>query len=221
MRLGLAQINSTVGDLAGNRRKILAAYAELVAQGAELVIFPELIVCGYPPRDLLFKRRFVPDVEESLGLIAAAVGDVPAVVGTVEANTSGQGRPVLQRRRLLPPRQGDRHGAQVPAADLRRVRRGPLLRGLGPDHGHHPRRQADRHHDLRGYLDPSDDRHPPALPWVGSGEAAGRPAPRPDDQRVRQPLAQRQGRRAPDPGDGRRIRAGLPGRVRQCGRGQR
>ena len=61
MRLGLAQINTIVGDLAGNRRKILDAYAALVAQGAELVIFPELVVCGYPPRDLLFKRRFVPD----------------------------------------------------------------------------------------------------------------------------------------------------------------
>jgi NAD+ synthase (glutamine-hydrolysing) len=93
MRLGLAQINSTVGDLAGNRRKILDAYGKLVAQGAELVIFPELIVCGYPPRDLLFKRHFVPDVEESLRLITAAVGDVPALIGTVEKNTRGEGRP--------------------------------------------------------------------------------------------------------------------------------
>jgi len=93
MRLGLAQINSTVGDLAGNRRKILDAYTQLVAQGAELVIFPELIVCGYPPRDLLFKRHFVPDVEESLRLICAAVGDVPALIGTVEKNSTGEGRP--------------------------------------------------------------------------------------------------------------------------------
>ncbi len=93
MRLGLAQLNSTVGDLAGNRRLILDAYAALVAQGAELVIFPELIVCGYPPRDLLFKRRFVPDVEESLRTIAAAIGEVPAIIGTVETNNSGSGRP--------------------------------------------------------------------------------------------------------------------------------
>jgi NAD+ synthase (glutamine-hydrolysing) len=93
MRLGLAQLNTTVGDLAGNRRKILNAYATLVAKGAELVVFPELAVCGYPPRDLLFKRRFVPDTESSLAEIAAAVGDVPALVGFVETNTSGQGRP--------------------------------------------------------------------------------------------------------------------------------
>jgi NAD+ synthase (glutamine-hydrolysing) len=93
MRLGLAQINTTVGDLAGNRRRILDAYAELVRRGAELVVFPELAVCGYPPRDLLFKRHFVPDVAKSLAELAAAVGDVPLLVGTVEANPGGQGRP--------------------------------------------------------------------------------------------------------------------------------
>ena len=93
MRLGLAQINTTVGDLAGNRRKILDAYTALVAQGAQFVVFPELVICGYPPRDLLFKRRFVSDCEESLHAVAAAIGDVPALVGTVETNTTGVGRP--------------------------------------------------------------------------------------------------------------------------------
>lgn len=93
MRLGFAQLNTIVGDLAGNRRKIIDAYSTLVAQGAELVVFPELVVCGYPPRDLLFKRRFVPDMAESLAQIAAVVGAVPALVGTVEANTTGAGRP--------------------------------------------------------------------------------------------------------------------------------
>ena len=93
MRLGLAQLNPTVGDLAGNRSQILEAYSKLVAAGAELVVFPELAVCGYPPRDLLFKRRFVSDVAESLAEIAASVGAVPALVGTVEANPTGRGRP--------------------------------------------------------------------------------------------------------------------------------
>jgi len=93
MRLGLAQLNPTVGDLAGNLRQIIEAYAALVAQGAELIVFPELAVCGYPPRDLLFKRRFVADVTDSLAQIAAAVGPVPALVGTVETNPTGRGRP--------------------------------------------------------------------------------------------------------------------------------
>jgi NAD+ synthase (glutamine-hydrolysing) len=92
MRIGLAQINTTVGDLAGNRRLILDAYAELVRRGAELVVFPELATCGYPPRDLLFKRHFVPDVEASMKVIAQTVGEVPALVGTVEENPSGTGR---------------------------------------------------------------------------------------------------------------------------------
>ncbi len=92
MRLGLAQINTTVGDLAGNRRRILDAYATLVALGAELVVFPELAVCGYPPRDLLFRKSFVPDVEASLAEIAAAIGDVPALIGTVVPNSAPGGR---------------------------------------------------------------------------------------------------------------------------------
>jgi len=92
MRIGLAQINTIVGDLAGNRRKILDAYRALVAQGAELVVYPELVVCGYPPRDLLFKRRFVPDVETSLATIAAEICDVPALIGTVVANPAPTGR---------------------------------------------------------------------------------------------------------------------------------
>ena len=93
MHIGLAQINTTVGDLSGNCRRVIEAYRTLVARGAELVVFPELVVSGYPPRDLLFKRRFVTDVESALAEIAAAVGAVPALVGFVETNTSGQGRP--------------------------------------------------------------------------------------------------------------------------------
>ncbi|HQY06641.1 MAG TPA: nitrilase-related carbon-nitrogen hydrolase, partial [Lacunisphaera sp.] len=71
MRIGLAQINTIVGDLAGNSRLIEAAYQTLVAQGAELVVFPELVVSGYPPRDLLFKKRFVSDVEQATQQLAA------------------------------------------------------------------------------------------------------------------------------------------------------
>lgn len=93
MRIGLAQINPIVGDLAGNRRLIEAAYQALVAQGAGLVVFPELAVSGYPPRDLLFKQRFVADVEATTREIAAGVGAVPAVIGYTETNPTGLGRP--------------------------------------------------------------------------------------------------------------------------------
>lgn len=92
MKFGLAQLNTIVGDLEGNRAKILAAYDALVEQGAELVVFPELVVTGYPPRDLLFKSRFVTDNLESLRQIAAHTGRVPAIVGFVEKNPSERGR---------------------------------------------------------------------------------------------------------------------------------
>jgi len=84
MKIGIAQINTTVGDLAGNSQRILNAYRMLVADGAELVVFPELAVCGYPPRDLLFKSRFVADTEDALDAIARQIGAVPAVIGTVQ-----------------------------------------------------------------------------------------------------------------------------------------
>jgi NAD+ synthase (glutamine-hydrolysing) len=93
MRIGLAQINTIVGDLAGNSRLIEAAYKALVAQGAELVIFPELVVSGYPPRDLLFKKRFVSDVEQATRELAGKIGAVPAVIGSIETNPTGSGRP--------------------------------------------------------------------------------------------------------------------------------
>ncbi len=95
MRIGLAQINTIVGDLTGNCRLIEEAYRALVAQGAELVVFPELVVSGYPPRDLLFKKRFVGDVEQATQTLAAKIGSVPAVIGYTESNTTGQGRPAF------------------------------------------------------------------------------------------------------------------------------
>ncbi|MGC9450513.1 MAG: NAD+ synthase [Oceanipulchritudo sp.] len=92
MKIGLAQINTIVGDLEGNRKKILESYGKLVEAGAELVVFPELVVPGYPPRDLLFKTRFVPDNVDSLNRIAEQTGKVPALLGYVEPNPAEKGR---------------------------------------------------------------------------------------------------------------------------------
>lgn len=94
MKIGIAQINTTVGDLSGNKALILEAYRQLITDGAELVLFPELAVCGYPPRDLLFKSRFVSDCEASVHEIASEVGDVPAIIGFVEKReATARGRP--------------------------------------------------------------------------------------------------------------------------------
>lgn len=92
MRIGIAQINTTVGDIPGNTSRIINAYKQLCKEGAELVIFPELAITGYPPRDLLFKQRFVPDNEDALLKIAGYAENVPLLVGFVEANNAKVGR---------------------------------------------------------------------------------------------------------------------------------
>jgi len=81
MRLALAQINTVVGDLEGNRDRILARLAEARDAEADLVLFPELAVTGYPPEDLLLRPGFVRAAERTLREIAAAVHGTAALVG--------------------------------------------------------------------------------------------------------------------------------------------
>jgi NAD+ synthase (glutamine-hydrolysing) len=82
MRLALAQINPVVGDLAGNRSLILERLDDAKGAGADLVLFPELAVTGYPPEDLLLRPGFVRAAERSLEEIARSARGVVAVVGT-------------------------------------------------------------------------------------------------------------------------------------------
>jgi len=90
LRIALAQVNVTVGDLVGNRRRILEAIRAAQAWLADVVVLPELAVTGYPPEDLLLKPRFV---EENLAVLqsltAASRGGV-VVVGYVDRNRHGQ-----------------------------------------------------------------------------------------------------------------------------------
>src|SRR3954467_10844581 len=92
MRIALAQINTTVGDFDGNKALIVDAYRKAITQGAELVLTPELAICGYPPRDLVHRSRFVPANTETLHAIAAEVGAVPLMTGFVDINRDG-GKP--------------------------------------------------------------------------------------------------------------------------------
>lgn len=84
LRIALAQINPTVGDLSGNRQKIADYIARAYAQGADLVAFPELAITGYPPEDLLYKDHFIRDNIKSLNALAAQVKDIVVVVGFVD-----------------------------------------------------------------------------------------------------------------------------------------
>jgi NAD+ synthase (glutamine-hydrolysing) len=82
LRLALAQINSVVGDLAGNKQRILERLDEAKQQNADVVLFPELIVTGYPPEDLLLRPGFVSAAERTLEEIARSCRGIAALIGT-------------------------------------------------------------------------------------------------------------------------------------------
>lgn len=92
MKIALCQINTTIGDFPGNRRKIIDGAEAARKQGASLVIFPELAVTGYPPRDLLLRPGFVDRAWRTIHDIAGHINGIDAVVGCIEPNTSGVGK---------------------------------------------------------------------------------------------------------------------------------
>lgn len=100
MKIGFAQINPTVGDLQGNFDKIVKAYDQLADAGADIVIAPELAVPGYPPQDLLFKSRFVPENLEVLDRLQKRLSKPALLVGFVDRN-EGRGKPFHNAAALL------------------------------------------------------------------------------------------------------------------------
>jgi NAD+ synthase (glutamine-hydrolysing) len=111
MRLALAQVNSVVGDLEGNRSLVLDRIGEAKGQRADLVVFPELVVTGYPPEDLLLRPGFLRAARASLDEIARATDGITALVGApvLDADlhnacavcTEGEVR-AIYRKRFLP-----------------------------------------------------------------------------------------------------------------------
>ncbi len=82
MKIAICQINPTMGDFPGNKDKILSFYREAVEKGADLIVFPEMVITGYPPQDLLLERDFVQKNVEILEDISNQV-TVPAVLGCI------------------------------------------------------------------------------------------------------------------------------------------
>ncbi len=104
MKIALAQINPTVGDFVGNTKKILEFADRAAELGAELAVFPELAVCGYPPADFLEKKAFIARAEQALAEIAAwtAVPGRPEILcGTVMPSTSPVGKHVRNVAALM------------------------------------------------------------------------------------------------------------------------
>jgi len=114
--VAVAQINTTVGDFPGNAKKIIELGRRAEAHGADLVLFPELAVCGYPPKDLLERPSFIAEAQRHASRIARASGRALWLYGSVIRNRALRGRPVFNaavaarggrgiavyRKRLLP-----------------------------------------------------------------------------------------------------------------------
>lgn len=111
MKIAIAQLNPTIGDLAGNAQAILAAAHQAQAAGARLLLTPELALCGYPPRDLLLNPSFVKAMAETLADLAHQLPEgLTALIGTIEPNPKvGQsgGKPLFNSVALV-----DRSGVQ-------------------------------------------------------------------------------------------------------------
>jgi len=86
IRVGIAQINSTVGDISGNTRKIVESINQAKLLGVDLLTFPELAITGYPPEDLLLKPQFIKQNRESLNKIIEHCSDIAVVVGFVDSD---------------------------------------------------------------------------------------------------------------------------------------
>jgi NAD+ synthetase len=92
MKIGLAQINTTVGDINGNRDRVLQALGEARDLGTDITVFPELCLTGYPPRDLLGLHGFVEANIRAVQEIAAHSGSMGVVIGFVDRNPQKEGR---------------------------------------------------------------------------------------------------------------------------------
>lgn len=101
MKIGILQLNSTIGAFEANQKKLLGAYEKVTRQGAEFVVAPELFLCGYPPRDLLLRPDFIAANLQTLDRLAREIGDVPLCVGFVDKNLARPGRPLANAAAVL------------------------------------------------------------------------------------------------------------------------
>ena len=101
MKIALGQINPTVGDFSGNASKIVDFSHQAMQAGAGLILFPELSICGYPPRDLVERPSFVRRNRESAEQIAAATKGIAVICGMVTPADSDTGKAVMNSAALL------------------------------------------------------------------------------------------------------------------------
>lgn len=101
MKIALAQINPTVGDLKGNLRQIHGVLLRAQKAHAELVVFPEMVITGYPPRDLLEFPAFIQQSSKAVQKLATKVTDMGVIVGFVDVNPAASGKRLMNAAALL------------------------------------------------------------------------------------------------------------------------
>jgi NAD+ synthase/NAD+ synthase (glutamine-hydrolysing) len=101
VKIALGQINPTIGDFSGNSKKIIESARQALDLGAQMVLFPELAVCGYPPRDLLEKPAFVERSQQVVNEIARAVPQITVVCGFVSPAKVETGKSVMNSAAVL------------------------------------------------------------------------------------------------------------------------
>ena len=100
MKIALAQFNPTVGDFEGNSKRILELAAEAKSRGAEIAVFSELCICGYPPQDLIERPAFVERNQQELVRLAKSI-PLPSLVGFVGDAMDKTGKPVANSAALI------------------------------------------------------------------------------------------------------------------------
>ncbi len=120
MQIAIAQLNYTVGDLEGNASKIIQAIKEAKAQGAELVLFSELAICGYPPRDILFYEEFIDRCEAAIEKIAAATQGIAVLLGAPMRNPQVPGKPLFNSAYFIADKKVEKviHKTLLPTYDV-------------------------------------------------------------------------------------------------------
>ena len=204
--MALAQVNPTVGAIEANARLVIDWMDRARAAGADVVAFPELVLTGYPPEDLVFKPSFIETNLRALADVAAHSRGLTAVVGFVDKRDD-----IFNAAAVL---HDGAHGgdlSQAVPAELRGLRREPLLPGRHGQPDLHPGRRGPRHQHLRGHLVSHRAHH-----RAGPGRrGAGR-----EHQRVTLPRRQGAVPRE-DAGDARRRRPRVPGLRQHGGRAGR
>ena len=175
IRVAACQINTVVGDLVGNVERVIDALAAAGPAGADLAVFPELTVTGYPPEDLLGRPAFVDGQSDSVRVGGRGQRRVRS-----RCRIRGRGAigTAVERRRTVPGGRGARSLRQAHPAQLRRVRRAALVR---PGFGSRPAVRGGRHpgrdDHLRGHVVPGWPHGRPGRRWGASYWSTSTPRP--------------------------------------------